>query len=177
MPRIGFFSKKGGSAKSTLALIFFSFMKRSGFNVTIDDKDPQGTLGASIEALGWELDGDPDYTLVDYPSKHDVTADVKKLDLVIVPTGISFPDLHALNQTLDALTAKGIDKSMIRIVPCKIRHGATHEDGLARIKKLKYKTTAPLPLRMEIENFVDRGGKLSPAVRETINQIIIKAVG
>jgi len=179
MASIGFYAKKGGVGKTTMALLFFRFMRNSDITVGIKDMDPQGTLGAALKALGWQTDRDPDYTLVDYPSKLSVSSsnELKTLDRIIVPTGISFADQHALKQSLSELSSAGVDKKVIRIVPNRIRHGSTHAVGIDQIKKLKFKMTPPMPLRMEIEDFVDRKGKLHPSVRETVNQIIIKAVG
>ena len=157
----------------------FCVHEKAQLTVTIFDKDPQATLTAALKTLRWELDKNAEYQLIDYPSKVNLSnrTELRTLDRVIVPTGVSFADLHALQQTLESLKADGVDKSVIRIVPAGIRPIPAHEEGIERIKKLKYKTCPPVPLRSEIENFVDRGGKLSPATRETVQEVILKAIG
>ena len=141
------------------------------------DLDPQGTLAAGMKALGWEKDSDPDYLILDYPSKVQTgQAQLKEINTFIVPTGVSFNSLHATGQTIDFLESMRVSPSKVSILPNRIRHGSTHESGLKELNKYKkegYLVPKPIPLRMEIEQLVDRGFVFSPQIREIISMTLM----
>jgi len=68
--RISFINQKGGVGKSTAALLLAGILKKNGYDVEIDDRDPQGTAGYFAKVFDVPLlenGHNPAYIVTDTP--------------------------------------------------------------------------------------------------------------
>ena len=104
---------KGGVGKSTLVECFRQYLG----NAEVVDLDPQRTLSIALEMLGTPLSPPKkDYRLYDTPPYNDESLRpiMAKVDHIIIPSKLGYPDLIALRTIYDSLIAtKTIDKAIL----------------------------------------------------------------
>jgi len=101
--------QKGGTAKSTTALIIAVILHRAGKKIKIIDLDSQKSLTGWIEKIGLETSEDASYTIIDTPpsmfDKQTVAA-LQTADKVVVPSGTSVADLEVTASSLATIEAR-----------------------------------------------------------------------
>ncbi|MCB1094679.1 MAG: ParA family protein [Verrucomicrobiae bacterium] len=103
--RIAFLNQKGGVGKTTLVLLLSSVLKRAGYDVAIDDRDPQGTSSVFAAVFGVPLlseNADAEYVVTDTPGhlriegevERELSALIKQSDKLILVTEKSLASIH-----------------------------------------------------------------------------------
>lgn len=94
--KIAFVNGKGGTGKTTLALLVAAVLKGRGQDVGIDDRDPQGNATAIAESFGIPIKSGGEFTIIDTSPDIERPSTVQALreaDLVVIVTRPEFFDL------------------------------------------------------------------------------------
>jgi chromosome partitioning protein len=93
---IAFVNGKGGTGKSTLALMVALVLKLQGQRVRLEDRDPQGNATAAAAGYGIPTTGDADFVVIDTCpdiERSGTLAAIREADLLVIVTRPEFFDL------------------------------------------------------------------------------------
>ena len=88
--RIVFLNQKGGVGKTTLVLLLSGILKKAGYDVAIDDRDPQGSARFLAERMDVPLldsDRPADYIITDTPGHLRIEGDVGREIAGLIESG------------------------------------------------------------------------------------------
>lgn len=115
--RIAFLNQKGGVGKTTLVLLLSSVLKRAGYDIAIDDRDPQGTSSVFASVFDVPLLSDnpnAEYIITDTPGhlriegdvERELTALIQQADILILVSEKSLASIHGSVPMAKLITAK-----------------------------------------------------------------------
>ena len=79
--QITFLNQKGGVGKTSLVLLLSGILKKNGFDVAIDDRDPQGTatfFAKQFDVPLLDTDSPAEYVIVDTPGHLRIEGEVER---------------------------------------------------------------------------------------------------
>ena len=179
MKEILIIAMKRGAGKSTIGESIRQYLR----NVELVDLDPQKTLSIALDMVGIPLTPPKvEYRLYDTPPYNDeaLRAIMQKVDHIIVPTKLGYPDLIAFRTVYESLLAtKTIDKSIL--VFNEVRKPLTKEaQAIMQCYKTNYpaiKFAKTLLSRLEGFRQVFRKalyGKALSQTKDLVNEILNK---
>ena len=117
---IAFVSGKGGAGKSTLCFLTALSLRDAGKAVTVDDRDPQGSVSSWIDVERDGIsNGGGEFTLVDTRPAIDhksVKRAIEEADRIVMPCTPSPGDITAVRATVEVvrgLMKKGAKASLV----------------------------------------------------------------
>jgi chromosome partitioning protein len=130
--RIAFLNQKGGVGKTTLVLLLSSVLKRAGYDVAIDDRDPQGTASVFAAIFGVPLlsdNPDADYIITDTPGhlriegevERELSALIKEADTLILVAEKSLASIHGSAPMAKLINKKKRPKSKAYVLFNQVR--------------------------------------------------------
>ncbi len=148
--KIAFINGKGGVGKSTCSLLFALALDAAGKAVHVIDKDPQGTISASLARINKEhllVANDADITIIDTPPRllDYVNEVVGFADKIIVVSGQGAPDLETTMDTLNLIKREN-KLSKTKILFNKLKKGTNAES---------FALSLDLPVEVSSHNFHD----------------------
>jgi chromosome partitioning protein len=93
---IAFVNGKGGTGKTTLAMMVALVLKLQGQRVRLEDRDPQGNATAAAAGYAIPTEGDADFLIIDTCPDIDrptTLAAIREADLLVIVTRPEFFDL------------------------------------------------------------------------------------
>ena len=130
--KIAFLNQKGGVGKTTLVLLLSAVLKRAGYDVAVDHRDPQGT--ASFFAAAFDvplLANNPEapYVIIDTPGhlriegqvERDLSELIKQSDKLILVTEKSLPSVHGSVPMAKLIKQKKRDKAKAYVLFNQVR--------------------------------------------------------
>jgi len=128
--------QKGGTAKSTTALLLAVILDKAGKEFEIIDLDPQKSLTGWIDTIGLKSTRGANYQIIDTPPSVFDTETEKALnsaDTVIVPSGTSVSELQVTATTLP--TIKGRTKAPVRVLWSRVQSNTTAGKSLDELSQ------------------------------------------
>lgn len=164
--RITFVNQKGGVGKTTVALMVAGVLVRSRVNVSMDDRDPQGTARHFADVFGVPI-FDPaaptDHVITDTAGKLDIDGSagdqfrelVAASDRLVLVTEKSLASVHGSGPMARELVKAKRPNAKVWVLFNKVRVGTAtgQQDGPAIAARLGLPAlSVELPLTAAIEN-------------------------
>ena len=187
--RIVFLNQKGGVGKSTLVLLLSAVLKRAGYNVALDDRDPQKTATLFADSFGVPLledNEEAEYIITDTPGhlriegavERDVSSIIKEADILVLVTEKSLPCIHGSSPMAKLIKEKKQEKAKAYVLFNKVRVQTVigRQNGQELADKLgMIALQNELPLSSVFENaFVEGLSAVTGQHREEILNLILE---
>jgi len=179
--KIAIVQQKGGTAKSTTALILAVILDKAGKEFEITDLDPQKSLTGWIEMCELKSTVGAKYQIIDTPPSvfdDKTNAILAEADEVIVPSGTSVSELQVTATTLP--TIKSRTKGRIRVLWSRVQKNTTAGKSLDELSRHIGAETFShyIGLRQCYQQeFVSDGWKgLNPKAREETSSFVLEVI-
>lgn len=134
--KIAVVQQKGGTAKSTTALLLAVVLERAGKTFEIIDLDPQKSLTEWLKMCGLKSTSGANYQIIDTPPSvfnEETNMILSEADQIIVPSGTSVSELQVTATTLP--TIKSRTKGEVRVLWSRVQSNTTAGKSLVELSE------------------------------------------